>query len=277
MCRSIELGGRRCPSHSDPSATAAYNAVRRQRYAEAKKTGSPVLSADYDFTPLDQMKQLGVTDPKFVEFVDQAKEFIDKVYSKDSKAKTPEAKAVYAYTNLNYIDIRHRIYGGELIHEQNASKVDAMIGNIDTALLKATPPDEPRELYRGVSLPDHVAPEDVNSYLAENFPTGGVISQKNFMSTSLSPSLASTFMEKNQKRSNGVLIQILSKKGAPLGGKLSCLGNGEMEVLMPREAKFKVAEVVTDIKPNADPRSTGKLAQITHIIRLVDVTDEDES
>lgn len=42
MCRTKELGGRRCPSHSNPERVSAYNAVRRSRYVANTTDADPL-------------------------------------------------------------------------------------------------------------------------------------------------------------------------------------------------------------------------------------------
>lgn len=101
-------------------------------------------------------------------------------------------------------------------------------------------PGEPKVTYRGMTqLP-----------YADKIQQGGVITFKNFVSTSLSPRVALTFAENDTP----VMLEIETASGVPAVRML-----GEYEYLLPRDSKYKVLEVtenVTCVVPHGNSNVT---------------------
>jgi hypothetical protein len=287
MCRTKELGGRRCPQHTDPVKHAAYNARRRELYAEKKKVMLPPLeeatTAEYVFPPLEEVR----AEPSSydLEFYRQDRaDFSNSINpgwdADDStwvhhrvrgpwKPETDKRDSVLYYTDEGYREIRDYLNGKTVT---KPDEVNAIMSNLDSALEQAKPPVEPRRLYRGLTLPHDFEPNQVQDWLGENFPVGGVISQKNYMSTTLSPNAAVEFSRAyNNDYNNGkaVVFEIMSKQGAPVGEGLSYHDDRELEVLMKRNARFKVVAVHSVVSFHSKSYISTKNLDYT-VVQLVD-------
>lgn len=86
--------------------------------------------------------------------------------------------------------------------------------------------------YRGIG-------EDFEDLFGHPPKAGGIISDKGFSSTSINPKIAEDFKE------SGFMLEIEAAKGS--GGLWvdSILGLGEKELLLSRNAKFQITEVVS--------------------------------
>jgi hypothetical protein len=302
MCRTKELGGRRCPQHTDPVKHAAYNARRRELYAANKKPKADALPTQ--FPVLDALRVYPGTDEYnayHASAVELAKKYIpgydetrasSEYYSADiGTDEYSPLNAVMLYTSHLHRFIKAFLHGENpedskfdffdkpaAWYKQNIDALDEFISNADE-------PNEPRMLYRGLKLPQMESGE-VDSYLEEHFPVGGVISQKNYMSTSLNADVGyggfSDAVDKEKfavdpKRS--IVFEIVSKQGAPLTYGTSTYGEDETEVLMPRDAKFKVLSVHKEqpVTYYGNPRFSAFTEQQTTktIIRLVDAEGDE--
>jgi hypothetical protein len=274
MCRSKELGGRRCPQHTDPVKHAAYNARRRELYA-AKKTPSSTQNYLKHFIPFDEVRPDVATHLESGEkFLAESKAFnltINPGYAGDLWKLTTrlnsfdgsesEHKALLSYTQATFKSINRALTGKDVTAGDTVLSADVVldnykhdIANIDSALAKAETPDEPRLLYRGLRVPTGV--EGAGKWVEERFPVGGTVSQKSYMSTTMSSAIAmSKFADKHTAQTGAdhspVIIEIVSKKGAPLGEGTSVYVNEEVEILVPRESRFKVVSVDHDVQLEA--------------------------
>jgi hypothetical protein len=300
MCRSKELGGRRCSSAHDPEKVASYNARRREKYALTKVI-SPETAAL--FAPLHEVHHL--TKDMERKHWSEAGDFAGKANKlalwdkwtmpihfdnlEYGDPMQPENILPY-YTEGGYEKISNHLNGFR-IHEdiaeyrehnytpkQTAWLAD-VVAKMDGLLEKATPPEEPRVLYRGMAINYTVKKKDVRNWVAENFPVGGIISQKSYMSTTLSAGTASRkfaySIDPTSDRS--VIMEFVTKQGAPLGETTSFLGQTENEVLMPREAKFKVVSVDYGVpyKVGANFYTTDQVSEGKRtVIRLVDASED---
>jgi len=301
MCRTIESGGRRCPQHTDPVKHAAYNARRRELYA-AKKNGSldntpkrppvPVdpLGEQYGFKPLTENRapilQYGDDSPEFKRYLEESEAFENKLMSKISLSKTPMHIILKDYTANGFNQVRDYLNGktfGQFEMEQQDKKysfkerytLKQEVKTIDKAIKLADKPKDNRIVYRGLVVPMHVKNADAGEWVKNKFPVGQIISQKHYMSTTLDPSIAlHKFSNAAGSSERKVIFEIMTKQGAPLT-RVSIFSE-EMEVLMPREAKFRVVSVTE----NVEFKSHSKWAlaapnpyvepEMRTIIRLVD-------
>jgi hypothetical protein len=288
MCRT---GGRRCPSHSDPKMVTERNARRRAAYAA--KVSNVIPAPVYNFPSITEslpyMDGEG-NSPEEKQFFADQKAFFDLVdpdaitmpaenedrdlteeEAEEARLRHEEFYTLRDYTEDSFNDVREYLIDGEIFNNVDHEKT---VASLDRAIAKATPPKEDRVLYRGLAIPaDVIDDERVDSWLEERFPVGGVISQKNYMSTSVSPSVANNFSEWNSSTDDdGIIMQILSKKGAPLGLGTSYRGLEEMEVLIPRDAKFKVVEVIRNTPYDIVKGTRTVSEERKTIIRVVDAS-----
>jgi hypothetical protein len=306
MCRSKELGGRRCPSLVDPTHRSEVNRVRREKYATAKNVNKPTEVSPYAeqlklFPPINEMKKHFKKNPELLKQHDkEAVAFskkIDKNFnltkwrdelensSSDEEELGPARAALLSYANYGYRNIRNYLHGHNIQlrkqHNLDAEELQAakeQIAIIDETLAKAVPPAEPRTLFRGMNIPSKY---DTESWLSENFPVGGVVSQKSYMSTSMSAAPAVGFTaqydDSDAERKRAVVMEFVTKQGAPLGRGTSYFESDELEVLIPRDAKFRVVEVQQEVVYPYEADVDLPMSFHKTVIRLIDVTDEDES
>lgn len=257
MCRT---GGRRCPSHIDPLLIAKRNARRREAYASHKEGATPVIS-EPKFADPSEIRRLAYPSEWDVD----ATQF-EKSLTED------EATAFKDYTDEGYIGIKILVVGDDIPwsmeYEMEESPYDEeelehMMSNLDSGLAKAVKPDEPRDLYRGITVPMGVADEDIDNWLTEHFPVGGTFSQKNYMSTSASPVMGVSFGTPGEplydeddediepplpNLARSIILEMKSKQGAILSQNLATPLNYESEVLLPRNAKLKIVGVHKEVQ-----------------------------
>lgn len=282
MCRT---GGRRCPSHTDPTKVAAYNQRRRELYTLRKN-----IVIDSRFQPLNQTRPN--LDPKgsSVEaqaYASDSAKYLVTIHSEydDGNGAEEALMMLGEYTIDAYEDYRDYLNGYQVLSDGTHAKIkfgkirsieiQEGMGDIDKLLDLAPKPEEPRILYRGLSIPRNIAPEKVGGWLKKHFPVGGVISQKNYMSTTVNPAVA-TYQFTGLSDDRAVVFEILSKQGAPIGEGLSLHGDEEMEVLMPRDAKFRVVSVheKVDYKTHSEGENQIIDSEPRTVVRLIDVNEE---
>lgn len=302
MCRTIESGGRRCPQHTDPVKHAAYNARRRELYA-AKKNGSlgntpkrppvPVdpLGEQYGFKSFAENRvpfaQYGDESPELKKYVEESEAFETKLMSKLSLSKTPPHMILKDYTANRFNQVRDYLNGktfGQFEMEQqdkeysfkerNALKRE--VKTLDKVIRLAGKPKDSRVVYRGLVVPMHVKNADAGEWVRDKFPVGQVISQKHYMSTTFNPYIALQFSTRAGPDERKVVFEIMTKQGAPLSHV--SIFSEEMEVLMPREAKFRVVSVTENVEfkshskwalESPDPYARPNMRTV---IRLVDMS-----
>jgi hypothetical protein len=269
MCRTKELGGRRCPQHTDPVKHAAYNARRRELYA-AKKTAISENTVTTRFPPIDINKTVEsirhlTTDERNMSFIEEANLLRNKIHPKyiDGSGNTTWSElddeqklesfhrekliaAVSYYTSEGYTFLGpylRREDPPEAAVRRYAATVAALDEVVETAGLR----DEPINVYRGLRVPDYMEAEKLDSWIDDNFPIGGVISQGNYMSTSVNPVVGVNFAHNNNRKVPGVFFEILTRKGAALGDGVSEHSTNEHEILLPRNARLKVEGIVRNV------------------------------
>jgi hypothetical protein len=294
MCRTKELGGRRCPSHSKPERVSAYNAVRRSRYAANKAIPTSPSNIEHGFQPFSENRtplnpQLDGTVPEAVErFREESKAYLDILMQHQDgldldnrHGSTPHAALSY-YTGSGYSHFKKVLNGYDMIlngkemplryDEETTASMRGGIAQMDKALSLAPKRDTPRVVYRGLRIPSSVAEEDVSSWLSQNFPENGIVSQPNFMSTTLNPRLASHEFAGPDTGTNprAVVIEIMTKRGAPVGEGISLLGEDEHEYVIERGARFNVVSVTENVDYQTDMKDSEKSNFIRTVVRLVD-------
>lgn len=114
-----------------------------------------------------------------------------------------------------------------------------IIENLDSALELASRPSKPRTLYRGARVPDEWSADQVRERISESFPVGSSVTYRNYLSTSLKPSVAEGF----SRGEVSVVYEMMSRSGANLV-EMSDFPD-EHEVLIGRDTKWRVAGVTT--------------------------------
>jgi len=268
MCRNLANGGRQCPSH-DPSKR---NARRRQIYSAKQKA--------FLFPSFEEKRIIATPyDPEYKTFIEEADRFANSVTDQ------VQIDSILRYTSHNFEEIRNYLNGKNLsrnselkIEPEDQTLLAENVAAIDSALSLAEPPPSHRKLYRGLAVTQ--AHGDISQWVSTHFPLGKTVQQKSYMSTSLNPSVAVTFGSvgiadlgnPNEKSAIPVVFEILSKQGAPLGDQLHSVGVREQEVLLPREAKFKVVGVTHNVKftyGNSESNDFNRTATRT-VIQLID-------
>lgn len=287
MCRTKELGGRRCPQHTDPVKHAAYNARRRELYA-AKKLDFP--ETRYSFPEItDGAYDLYKGPQAFENFTAEAAALRDKLSADSASPQEQEEMldAIDKYTSFYNVEVRAYL-NGAVQRPGTVECAKKIVEGLEKAFNLAPEVKTPRLLYRGLRVPESIPSEEAANWIASNFPVGGVISQKNYMSTTTSGHVAaekfSNYGDKfdddydTYEDRESVIFEILSTKGIALGEGVSAFDNGEEEILVPCEARFKVISMHSNktVLAQVDEIDVKRVFNKT-IIRLVDVTDEDES
>jgi hypothetical protein len=287
MCRPKELGGRRCPQHTDPVKHSAYNARRRELYA-AKKSGSPKTC--YIFPEIaDGTYDLYKGPQAFENFTAEAAALKNKLSADSASPQEQEEilDAIDKYTSFYDAEVRAHL-NGAVQKPGTAERAKKIVEGLEKAFSLAPEIKTPRLLYRGLRVPESIPSKEAASWIASNFPVGGVISQKNYMSTTTNGHVAAEKFSNygdqfdddydTYEDRESVVFEILSTKGIALGEGVSAFDNGEEEVLVPREARFKVVSMHSSklVSAQVDEIDVKQVFNKT-IIRLVDVTDEDES
>lgn len=319
MCRPKELGGRRCPQHTDPVKHTAYNARRRELYAAQKGTKKTPVETNVNLFPDFSKVRYSATyrdTPTFNAHVKESsafednlnkalKEYEDKMYNGSSlddesmtrleeladEASVKQDELVDAlnyYTTSGYDNTRHYfsdqrdVYGIPFTDHQK-EEIEKRVKSLDECFEYAPKLKSPRLVYRGIRLSENTS---TSAWVKEHFPVGGVVSQKNYMSTTRDPYLAlTTFSEKPDELDDednaynedqeSVVFEILSKQGVALGDRTSTFSE-ELEVFMPRDARFKVESVhfAQPVEIKLDSKDPFGRKEIRTIVRLVDVSED---
>jgi hypothetical protein len=287
MCRPKELGGRRCPQHTDPVKHAAYNARRRELYAASKNTSS--LPSPVEFSSAIQYEHLFVLEDKnTVEtiektfkgrlgYIAEGNALYDALQEQDDSEKL--RKSLLYYTSHGYTDLRKYLNASPEDKEDfDDEAMDDLVNDLDKSISLAETKREYRAVYRGIRVDETVTGEkSFDVWLHEAFPIDGVVSQKSYMSTSLSPAKAINIFGFGSV-TESLLFEIVTKRGAALNEKTSVMGTKEYEILLPREAKFRVVNVQKDItlKLHSSPGDNALVHPIQKtVVQLIDVTDEE--
>jgi hypothetical protein len=275
MCRT---GGRRCPSHSNPEAVSARNARRRAAYGSKKASSSTETPTGSEgvriasellkknawmFDDYSQVKyRFDDSHDNWSQYLEDADEFYEILKSKAPEGESsPHIRVLKNYYTgegyrgirdyLNDYDVANgkpREFDPKYEEEDRAAEkeeMDEIIPLLDEAISLAPKSEFRRQLYRGMNLPSNIKSEDVSSWIHENFPVGGVVSQKSYMSTSLSADRAVLNFTNRWPRMHDrtVVFEIISNEGAVLGDETALHGSKEAEVLMPRNKKFRVLSI----------------------------------
>jgi len=295
MCRSKELGGRRCPSHTDPAKQSVYNARRRELYAQRKQ------AHNISFLNYNTAKPwLNEDDDAYKTFVEEADAFARKVNPNINTTQwdddemiymepvTDEQDALIQYSGDGYENINQYLRAGQpktdveqtfkvkFDEYRSAAENANLVKNIDSALLKAIPSEKPRVLYRSIRVPRGVPSSQASQWLRENFSVGSVVSNPGYMSVSLNAGLANSIFGESSTQQTAITMEILSKKGAPLGAGMSKTAYSETELLLPRDVKLKVVSLEEDVDYTVMFRNKEKTTKRT-VIRLIDENDEGEN
>jgi len=296
MCRTKELGGRRCPQHTDPVKHAAYNARRRELYAAKKNQKSSTQPLESLLPAIHKTRVYGVTENS--RYTQEAEEYYEKMKKEtltalnsddfyvqimlDEHDEPDELMSLNGYSTSGYQTIRSYLSHPDSFEPSASAKLDKTIKGIDSAIERA-PKVEPRLLYRGIKIPAFVEDENVSSWVEEKFPVGEVIAQDNYVSTSVNPYMASYFGETNYnaEAQRSILMEIVSSNGAPLGEDISANAH-EREILLSRKSRFKIVAVHenAEVRINENILGAGKGFESVKpftLIQVVDITENQYS
>jgi hypothetical protein len=206
---------------------------------------------------------------------------------KDSKTykmmlSNAEEEAVREYCNQDYTDINMYLNNPDKDMPEDIKKNVALL---DSALTKAVPLNEPRQLFRASSLKlnengytGFSSHDEANAYIDEHFPVGKVVEFKGFASTTETPHCLVDFctpgydsanerVQANYSREQfverlgyenektgemydpslgNIMYEFKTSVGAPLTDFGQTYAKKEQEVLLPRNKKFKVTKVHTN-------------------------------
>lgn len=251
MCRT---GGRRCPAYSDPQATADRNARRREAYAAKKSVIQQ--QPEVTFPDMSEIREtVGIVDREL-----RGKKL-------EEELTGSEIEAVEYYTDSGYIAVRNELVEWQIIEDLTDNEyadepdedINVIIDHLDNVIAKATPPENPVPLYRGVKVPLSVGLDEIEDWVDSKFPVGGIIQQDNFMSTSSAPQTAVGFsqptesmfgddedesdLQDTMSEDRSIVMELMTKKGAVFLSSITGGGYDEQETLLPRNARLKIVGV----------------------------------
>lgn len=173
-------------------------------------------------------------------------------YKSHIETMAPEENldALIQYSGLSYIDINQGLRDGKSMEELNphdkrrVERMDDAFSKCSYAVPKGA------KLYRYVQLEDNQSPSE---WVDKHF-VDGVMEDRGFMSTTLSPEHAVTMAEQkrlqagyNRKKKRFVILEVEAEKGIPVSphygeGSLQRL---EQELILPRGLSFAVSSQST--------------------------------
>jgi len=217
---------------------SAYLAARSQQ--EAKKA-TPTSSKPRTLRSLEYGTE------NYNLFITKAEELTEKVDAK-------EVQSVVEYTGwayqqyYGYLEGKNEdgmVFGSQYDEATNAQLnrvLGAGVARMDSLISKAGTMKKPVEVFRGEKPPKGVSTVE---HLAKNFPIGGKVNIKRYLSTTMDPKIASEITGDNNDESYVLVIR--TKEGAALGEYTSEHGLREKEVLLPRDRTYKVDRIGRDI------------------------------
>jgi len=235
--------GPECRLHGSQAASAAFD-KRIQ-----------VLQSDLIKTPLERLLpdrtlvRRGLNGP---DSTDKVMALTKEGHDWRSKLTEDEIEEIENYRNTGFDYINEYLNFPSTKQGLSNEGIDSRISEIDSALAKATPPVEPRLLYRSFKVPglgkkvkDAKA---VAKYIDENFTPGTKLKWNAFLSTSLDSDL---MVYHTSRRENLVIFEIISARGAIVHTENSRPGwsakDEEKEVLIPRGSTMRVANVLKNV------------------------------
>jgi hypothetical protein len=286
MCRTKELGGRRCPAHTDPEKVAAYNAVRRQRYASRK-----TVFANYGFTDPNKVeREPGMTS------LAQRKASV-KVLAGLTQA---QRNSIGLFTSNNYEWINGSLFGLQnFLYEPNTENyyysyrpkdidlegmeykstndtipmptVDNVVTIVDTLddAFQHTEPEE-KILYRGKGQFSARFNENVSKYVDDNYGIGQEIVFDGYQSASMHPGVGSDYAGEG-----GIVYELKTVSG--LNAHSISHFEDEQEILLPRQTRWKVVGVHKDVIYAPTVGSTGGFqeeAPTVTVVQMVEIDDD---
>lgn len=158
-----------------------------------------------------------------------------------------EWDAVKEYAELSYDEINGTLRGQYAAD----ARTTRLIGKLDSALDKAGSFDEPVTVWRGISF--YVDPDDLDAdrwpgtegWIRENMPNGSTVQMDSFSSTSFDPRIALDFAQRGDV--GDIILEIRARNGAYLNPSDFRLDLEESELLLPRNAKFRVLRTLSDV------------------------------
>lgn len=317
MCRA---GGRRCPSHSNPTLIAERNARRRETYRN-NKTGQRVASTALggnlaDMGYFSHIQNNGIIDPKLLtpdsytsfgfhnphslhKQVDLT-EFYKEAQKEMSPIASHQKRALKLFTTNEYQWINNSLYGwlkeGEGLRpqtkphqpefaptllpkkthsyakeERTPELLEEIVTTMDSAFIDA--PSEQRITYRGLRGKSRLLQTagGRNSYIDKNCQIGAELTFDGYQSTTYDPDAAAGFA-----RTDGIIFEIKSSSGL----HLTSISDHppEMEVILPRGAKYVVVGVHKDVdyQTLSTDYETDKVItsrKLVSVVQLVEVRD----
>jgi hypothetical protein len=300
MCRSKELGGRRCPSHSDPVKHAAYNALRRERYAAQKNNTILTSSKETVVTtaslePLPHYRDYGFTNPAVESRAHEEVE--NDVQLAESKAEMKklnkeQRNAVSIFTSNNYKWINGALYGmnsflreegyvyprnpnlsvgfekpvAKMAFEETKFRVEttpSQAADYINLLDKAmhAAPLKSRVVYRGVAEHSEHIDYDVSGYIKKNYSLGQEVVFDAYQSTTTSPTTAV-----NYAREDGIIFEMKTISG--VNAHAISHYEDEQEIVIPRQTRWKVVGVHENVKYSTRDKKVDAT-----VVQMVEIDD----
>jgi len=256
-----------------------------------QKTGSSVSA---NFLSLNIPRPM-VTKKEANAFAIEAAQLVKHINSSDNAEDSERMKeALIDYTSLDYSALRDYLYGYHFDESEEFEDGDPRgdagrpldfspsrkteladaIATLDKALSLAKNPKVPRTVYRGATVPLSVEDDNVDQWLDENYAEGSVWSSKSYLSTTVSAHRTFGFsnLPYSQNKSRYIVFEIFTKQGAALGEETAYYDAEELEVLMPREAKFEVVSCKKHVEYKVEGEDEPFVTERT-VIQLIDVNN----
>ena len=308
-CRSIDpttCRSPRCPENKN-RAPSSEGGDKHDLVSFAKSINFPLspqllntlqkteLSANASFLSLNIPRPM-LTEKETKAFEVEAFRLAKRI---DSAADSPEdaqrmKAALIDYTALDYSDLRDYLHGYHFDESEEFEEGDPR-GNagrpidfsesrkteladttvtLDEVLSLAKSPKVPRIVYRGTTVPLSVEDGNVDQWLDENYAEGSVWSSKSYLSTTANPHRTFGFSNLSypQHKNRYIVFEILTKQGATLGEGTAYYDAEEMEILMPRESKFKIVSLKKHVEYKVDGEDESFVTERT-VVQLVDVNN----
>ncbi|KFG71459.1 hypothetical protein FM21_34940 [Streptomyces mutabilis] len=246
-------------------------AYQAQQVIEAARTGEPGkpwrrhgLTAAVSRTALPE---------------DEAEELEDESYSWSQRITDDEERYVTEYTAEHFEEINRHLYNGKSPDEV----VDGMgvpLGEVcthlDSAIDKASEPDQPHIIYRGYKPPREVIKADrVLEWVKDRYKVGGVYRDDSYMSFSHCPEYAASFSPNKWfdsktdrgEASHGVVFEAVTSRGAAVAA-ISDYDNEERERLLKRGSTFHVVGIQENVRIAGANKVVIQIVDINNVQRF---------
>lgn len=238
---------------------AHYEATERPKQAPVPQVNLASLR-DYGFADPSTPR----LDPDDAIMNDEATQFELWQYALSNE----QLEGLQDYTANDYDIVNGALKRG--VFDELPDDYQQLVHRMDEAFAMAPTVDEPRMLYRGVRVPDTWDPASIGANLAEAYPPGTSLTFGAYLSTSLRPSVATSF-----SRGPGLVVFEMRSRSGINVQSLSDLPE-EREVLLGRGSQWRVVDVTqegTAAIENEDGEQAQASVVIVHLIEEADAHD----